>query len=102
MITNAGKWTAGADPELFLQKDGNYVAVQPYVDGTKEEPQPLPCGGNVQKDNVAIEFGIKPAWDKKTQTLASLNARQFYRTIFYWKQRPLPAQFAACQTLCRR
>ena len=65
MLTNQGKWSSGADPEMFLRKDGNYVAVQPYVIGTKEEPQPLPSGGNVQKDNVAIEFGIKPAYSKE-------------------------------------
>ena len=58
---NEGKWTAGADPEMFLQKNGQYVSVQPYVLGTKEEPQPLPFGGNAQRDNVAIEFGIVPA-----------------------------------------
>jgi hypothetical protein len=59
--SNEGKWTAGADPELMLTKNGEYVAVQPYVLGTKEEPQPLPYGGNAQRDNVAIEFGIVPA-----------------------------------------
>jgi len=58
---NEGRWTAGADPEMFLLKNGEYVSVQPYVYGTKEEPQPLPYGGNAQRDNVAIEFGIAPA-----------------------------------------
>lgn len=57
-------FTAGADPEMFLKKNGDYVAVQPYVDGTKYEPQPLKRGGNVQRDNVAIEFGIAPASSK--------------------------------------
>jgi hypothetical protein len=57
-------FTIGADPEMFLTKDGVYVAVQPYVDGTKDKPQPLPMGGNAQRDNVAIEFGVKPAASK--------------------------------------
>jgi hypothetical protein len=59
MNQNKGKWTAGADPEMPLQKNGKYVAVQGYVDGTKEKPLPLPSGGNAQRDNVAIEFGVK-------------------------------------------
>lgn len=50
---------------MFLSKDGGYVAVQPYIDGTKEKPQELPSGlGNAQRDNVAIEFGVKPADSK--------------------------------------
>lgn len=57
----AGKYTIGADPEAFLQKADSLVAVQPYVTGTKDKPQPLPLGGNAQRDNVAIEFGILPA-----------------------------------------
>jgi hypothetical protein len=59
MSPNKGKWTAGADPEMMLQKGGRYVAVQPYINGTKEKPFPLPSGGNAQRDNVAIEFGVK-------------------------------------------
>lgn len=54
----------GADPEMFLMKNEQLVAVQPYVKGTKEMPQPLPSGGNAQKDNVAIEFGMVPAASK--------------------------------------
>jgi hypothetical protein len=57
--------TMGADPEMFLSKDGDYVAVQPYIDGTKDNPQMLPSRlGNAQRDNVAIEFGVKPAASK--------------------------------------
>jgi hypothetical protein len=59
-----GEYTIGADPEAFLRKKGQLVAVQPYVEGTKDKPQPLPMGGNAQRDNVAIEFGIMPAKTK--------------------------------------
>jgi hypothetical protein len=61
-----GAFTIGADPEMFLfnTKTDNYIAVQPFVKGTKKRPQPLPQGGNVQRDNVAIEFGVKPAKNK--------------------------------------
>jgi hypothetical protein len=57
-------FTIGADPEMFLTKNGGYVAVQPYINGTKKKPWPLPSGGNAQRDNVAIEFGVEPAASK--------------------------------------
>ncbi len=63
--SSAEMFTIGADVEMFLKSHGKYVAVQPYVKGTKKKPQPLPnSGGNVQRDNVAIEFGIVPSDNK--------------------------------------
>jgi hypothetical protein len=58
-----GDFTIGCDPEMFLveKKTGKLCSAIPYVVGEKHAPQPLPCGGNVQRDNVAIEFGTKPA-----------------------------------------
>jgi hypothetical protein len=57
--------TVGADPEMFCKQDGNLIAVQNCgILGTKYNPQPLPSGGNVQRDNVAIEFGVVPAHSK--------------------------------------
>lgn len=61
-------FTIGADPELFCYDTSinNYIAVQNCgIKGTKESPQKLSCGGNVQRDNVAIEFGIIPAFTKE-------------------------------------
>jgi hypothetical protein len=47
---------------MFCVKNGKYVAVQGTgIIGTKEEPQLLPQGGNVQRDNVAVEFAVLPA-----------------------------------------
>lgn len=58
------KFTIGCDPELFCfnLNTSTMVAVQNCgIKGTKKDPQLLPSGGNVQRDNVAIEFGIVPA-----------------------------------------
>lgn len=62
-----GKWTSGADPEMFCRNDSGLVAVQNVgvVTGTKEEPQALPLGSNVQRDNAAIEFAVPPATSKE-------------------------------------
>jgi hypothetical protein len=54
-------YTIGCDPEFFGMKAGQFVAMIPFVDGTKDEPAPLPNGGFVMRDNVAVEFGIPPA-----------------------------------------
>lgn len=53
------QFTLGSDPEFFFQdiKTGNMVSAIPFIAGTKEEPVPLPNGGNVQRDNVAVEIG---------------------------------------------
>lgn len=57
----AHNFSIGCDPEFFLQKDGRFVSAIPFVEGTKDEPFPLPNGGFVMRDNVAVEFGIPPA-----------------------------------------
>jgi hypothetical protein len=54
-------FTAGCDPEYFLENEGKYLAAPPFIEGTKDQPMPLPHGGYVMYDNVAIEFGIVPA-----------------------------------------
>lgn len=53
------QFTLGSDPEFFLKRveTGELVSSIPYIDGTKYEPKPLPNGGNVQRDNVAVEIG---------------------------------------------
>ena len=59
------KCTVGADPEFFLKRkdNGKYVSAIPHIQGTKRKPQLLKSGGNVQRDNVALEFAIDPAVD---------------------------------------
>lgn len=53
------EFTIGADPELFLQKDGQFVTAHDMVPGTKEEPYRVKRGA-VQVDGMALEFNIDP------------------------------------------
>lgn len=57
------KFTIGCDPEFFLRerKSGKLISAIPHVRGTKEDPFPLPRGGNIQRDNVAVEVATDPA-----------------------------------------
>lgn len=54
-------FTIGTDPEFFLTRSGKIISSIPHVDGTKEAPKMLPSGGNIQRDNVAVEIATKPA-----------------------------------------
>jgi hypothetical protein len=61
------QFTIGADPELFLEdinKD-QLVSSVGIIEGTKDEPEYLKDGTFVMKDNVAIEFGMKPCWTEE-------------------------------------
>lgn len=57
------KFTIGCDPEFFLRerKSGKLISAIPHVSGTKYEPMTLPKGGNIQRDNVAVEVATDPA-----------------------------------------
>jgi hypothetical protein len=50
----------GADPELFIQKDGKFVSAHGIIPGTKADPYPVQKGA-VQVDGMALEFNIDPA-----------------------------------------
>lgn len=50
----------GADPELFVFRNGNPVSAHDLIPGTKSKPYPVP-GGAVQVDGTAAEFNINPA-----------------------------------------
>ena len=50
----------GADPELFVFKDGKPVSAHNLIPGTKADPFIVP-GGAVQVDGTAAEFNINPA-----------------------------------------
>ncbi len=53
--------TIGSDPEFFMKNGkGNLISSIPYIKGNKENPKPLLHGGNIQQDNVAVEFATKP------------------------------------------
>ncbi len=55
--------TIGTDPEFFMidKETGKLISAIPYIDGTKHDPEPLPSGGSIQRDNVALEFATPPA-----------------------------------------
>ncbi len=55
--------TIGCDPEFFLRerKSGKLISAIPFITGTKDEPLRLPLGGNIQRDNVAMEIATDPA-----------------------------------------
>ncbi|QDP56967.1 MAG: hypothetical protein Unbinned2691contig1000_41 [Prokaryotic dsDNA virus sp.] len=54
----------GADPELFVV-DANGEGVCPtFLEGTKENPEPV-NGGALQRDGMAAEFNIDPATSYK-------------------------------------
>lgn len=61
------KITIGSDPEYFLKntKTDKLVSAIPFIEGDKHNPIPLKSGGNIQSDNVAVEFATKPARSTK-------------------------------------
>ena len=50
----------GADPEVFVSKDGEFVCAHGMIPGTKKEPH-IVDGGAVQVDGFALEFNIEPS-----------------------------------------
>lgn len=68
----------GADPELFLEKDGVIISAEGMIGGTKEEPRKITKDGHaVQEDNVMIEFNI-PACETKEDFIFNLNFVKSY------------------------
>lgn len=58
-------FTIGADPELFLEKDGEIISAEGIIGGTKASPKKISDKGHaIQEDNIMIEFNI-PASDNK-------------------------------------
>lgn len=57
------KFTIGCDPEFFMRhrNTGKLISAIPFIHGTKYEPELLPQGGNIQRDNVAVEIATDPA-----------------------------------------
>ena len=66
----------GADPELFLQKNGEKKILSAIgkIGGTKKAPKPaegLAKGYAYQEDNVLVEYNIPPAADVREFTYAN-------------------------------
>jgi len=61
------KITIGTDPEYFMRnkKTQKLVSAIPFIKGDKQKPIPLAHGGNIQSDNVAVEFATDPAKSTK-------------------------------------
>lgn len=63
----------GADPELFLEKDGEIISAEGVIGGTKYKPKPISEEGHcIQEDNVMIEFNI-PASDSCETFVENIN-----------------------------
>lgn len=59
MIKNV---SVGADPELFVEKDGTIISAEGMIGGTKQEPQYITEDGHaIQEDNVMVEYNIPPS-----------------------------------------
>jgi len=54
----------GADPELFVEKDGKFVSAHKMIPGHKQRPYKVEEGA-VQVDGMALEFNINPARSEK-------------------------------------
>jgi hypothetical protein len=50
----------GADPEIFMRKDGMFVSAHGAIPGDKKNPHKVDKGA-VQVDGMALEFNIDPA-----------------------------------------
>jgi hypothetical protein len=54
----------GADPEVFMKRDGVFRSAHGAVPGDKKNPFKVKCGA-VQVDGMALEFNIDPAKNEK-------------------------------------
>jgi hypothetical protein len=54
----------GADPEVFMKKDGRFICAHNAVPGDKSNPHKVDKGA-VQVDGFALEFNIDPASNAK-------------------------------------
>jgi len=54
-------FSIGADPELFLERNGEIISAEGLIGGTKEDPKPISEEGHcIQEDNVMVEYNIPP------------------------------------------
>jgi hypothetical protein len=59
-------FSAGTDTEFFLENEkNNLVSAIRYIKGGKYDPVPLPSGGGVTYDNVAMEFATPVAFSRE-------------------------------------
>ena len=63
----------GSDPELFVVDENGEGVCPTFLEGTKDNPEPVKCGA-LQRDGMAAEFNIEPAesykeWEINTLTV---------------------------------
>ncbi len=59
-------FTVGADPELFLSKNGEIISAEGMIGGTKDKPKYISDEGHaIQEDNVMVEFNVPPCDNPK-------------------------------------
>lgn len=102
----------GADPELFVLDENGEGTCPTYLEGTKENPEPIK-GGALQRDGFAAEFNIDPAesheeWESnfklvlkelqkrlpKGHTLAGVPSLTFSEKV--WEEAPDDAKILGC------
>lgn len=60
MQINGKTYTIGADPEVFVGREGQFFSAHGLVPGNKRRPHKVDRGA-VQVDGMALEFNIDPA-----------------------------------------
>ena len=58
-MSNGIAFLIGADPEVFVRKNGKPVSAHGMIEGTKDSPKKT-SNGAVQVDGMALEFNIDP------------------------------------------
>ena len=53
-------YTYGADPEIFISNNGEFISAHTFSSGTKQHPEKVNHGA-IQVDGMALEFNIDPA-----------------------------------------
>jgi len=54
-------FSIGADPELFLERNGEVISAEGLIGGDKWDPKPISEDGHyIQEDNVMVEYNIPP------------------------------------------
>lgn len=76
----------GADPELFLEKEGIIVSAEGLIGGTKHKPKKIDDRGYyVQEDNVMVEFNIPPSDNSKDFIYHINNVKDYLKVYFKLK-----------------
>ena len=58
-MSNGIQFLLGADPEVFVRKDGKPISAHGMIEGSKSSPKKT-SNGAVQVDGMALEFNIDP------------------------------------------